>query len=69
MYILYKVESFTTVTLCMKKQIGVFLLLALIAFCERAGAELSANLKIRKEINRANKKTASETYVDQVSPI
>ena len=49
----------------MKKRIGVFLLLAVIAFCSQAGAELSTNLQIRKEFNRANKKVASETYVDQ----
>ena len=48
----------------MKRRIGVYLLLAVLVFCGRAGAELSANLKTRKEINRGNKKIASETYVD-----
>ena len=47
-----------------KRIIRLALLLCLLFWAGTAGAELSANLRVKTELHPANKRVASETYVD-----
>ena len=54
----------------MKRWVGGVLLAVIVSIAGLAGAEVSTNLRIRKDINPSTKQVIAETYVDEaVNPV